>query len=169
MACPLTLQYIVIARKLTTDQQLSCRFLRCSTRSPTDASMDVNERAAIFTATDELGFLLRLTGRFLDRHPDYLNATPKKYGQIIRPNTAFQKESPTKPIVNSQPANQIGPTIAPMLVGPPPCFESFPTLLLLCSHGPSNARHSPRRAVCTVGCNNLLASLAKVLFEKRFG
>jgi hypothetical protein len=52
-----------------------------------------------------------------------------------------------------------------MLVGPPPCFESFPTLLLLCSHGPSNARHSPRRAVCTVGCNNLLATDSLPLYR----
>ena len=27
---------------------------------------------------------------FRDRYLDYLNATPKKYGQMIRPNTAFQ-------------------------------------------------------------------------------
>jgi hypothetical protein len=139
-------------------------------RAQVDWRADGHRRAERYLCTDRmLGFLLRLAGRFLDRRQDYLNASPKKYGQIIRPNTAFQKDSLTKPIVNSQPANQIGPMTAPTLVGPPPCFESLPTLLLLCSHGSSNARHSPRRAECTVGCNNLLFTLAKVLFEKRFG
>ena len=78
--------------------------------------------------------------RFLDHNPDYFNAAPRKYGQIIRANTAFQKDSRTKPIVNSQAANQTGPTIAPVWDGPPHCFESLPTLFLLCSHGRFNCR-----------------------------
>jgi hypothetical protein len=50
----------------------------------------------------------------LDFDPAYFNAVPRKYGQIIRPRTALQKGSPTKPIVNSQPINQISPPIVPV-------------------------------------------------------
>jgi len=46
----------------------------------------------------------------------YFNAAPGKYGQIMIPSRALQKGSPTKPIVNSQPINQISPAHAPFSV-----------------------------------------------------
>jgi hypothetical protein len=49
---------------------------------------------------------------------DYFKAAPRKYGQMMMPSTALQKGSPTKPIVKSQPMNQITPPIVPVFVDP---------------------------------------------------
>jgi len=47
---------------------------------------------------------------------DYRRYDPKKYGQMINPRTAFQNERPRKPIVKSQPMNQITPAKPPAAV-----------------------------------------------------
>jgi hypothetical protein len=54
--------------------------------------------------------------QIIETAPGYLNAAPKKYGQIIRPSRALQKGNPTKPIVNSQPIIQIRPAHVPFSV-----------------------------------------------------
>jgi len=47
---------------------------------------------------------------------DYRRYDPRKYGQMINPRTAFQNERPRKPIVKSQPMNQITPAKPPAAV-----------------------------------------------------